>query len=514
MSATWNSTSGRRIGLVFANTNLSLSSLDYLDLSMNQIVEIKDDCFSASKELQVLNLNDNKLGSILDPDLYGLQTLSSLFLARNEIDLISGGAFKFCNNLQVLDLSRNKIRDLNVGTFRGTIRNSLRELYLSHNQLTSVPTAALQNIKHLTVLDLSENHLKNLSAEDFWNINSDLQDLRLTGCGLYTLAEDAFKGLGLLLKLDLSNNGLHEVPSRSFQHLRRLEELKIGRNNIGTFRSSDFSFLKNLKVFSVDGCRCENSLVLEEGLFRENTNLESIYIRCPQLRTLPQHLNLKHLSVLTSLSFHGSDLSSLPRNMFHYEDLTRLDLSANNLVCDCSLDFLYILLSDSPAVTVTGACSEPARLANRKLTDLAEEGLRPQCDSGQTNLTFVILTVLLILFFVLTAAILFCCWRRKGWNLSVLVHRREIPRKKLSRTFSGSKSEIRVVQNKNSAGAEAGFVELTTSLCPEYGNIEAGDNRSEHLYSELSELRVAETVPSYHIPVTNVHCPDVKISEL
>ena len=390
----------------------------------------------------------------------------------------------------------------------------MRELYLSHNQLTSVPTAALQNIQHLTVLDLSENHFKNLSAEDFWNINSDLQDLRLSGCGLYSLADDAFKGLGLLLRLDLTNNGLHEVPGQSFQHLPRLEELQIGRNKIQTLQSGDFSFLRNLKVFSVEGCRLgKNSLVLEEGLFRENTNLERIYIKCPQLKTLDQHLDLKHLSVLKSLSFHGSGLASVPGKMFNYEDLTSLDLSANPLVCDCSLDFLYMLmlLAESRAPRVSGVCSQPARLANRKLTDLASEDLQPQCEPGQSNLTFVIPTVLLVLFFLLTAAILFCCWRRKGWNLSVLVHRREMPKKKLSRNFSGSKSEIRVVQNKNIVGAEAGFVELTTSLCPEYGNL---DNRSEHLYTELSELRVAETVPSYHIPVTNVQCPDVKISEL
>lgn len=375
--------------------------------------------------------------------------------------------------------------------------------------------AALQNIKHLTVLDLSENHFKTLLAEDFWNINSELQDLRLSGCGLYTLAADAFKGLSLLLKLDLSNNGLNEVPGQSFQHLPELEELEIGRNNIGTLKSSDFSFLKNLKVFSVVGCRCKNTLVLEEGLFRENTNLESIsIIKCPQLKTLDQHLDLKHLSVLKSLSFHGSELSSVPRNMFNYEDLTSLDLSGNPLVCDCSLDFLYILLTENPGVHVNAVCSKPERLANKKLTDLAEEYLQAQCDSGQTNLTFVIPTVLIVLFFLLTAAILFCCWRRKGWNLSVLVHKREMPKKKFSRTFSGSKSEIRVVQNKNGAGAEAGFVELTTSLCPDYGNIESMDSRSEHLYTELSELRVGETVPSYHIPVTNVQCPDVKISEL
>ena len=77
-----------------------------------------------------------------------------------------------------------------------------------------------------------------------------------------------------------------------------------------------------------------------------------------------------------------------------------------------------------------------------------------------------------------------------------------------------SKSEIRVVQNKNLVGSDKGFLELSTSLNPEYSNLVQADNRSEHLYTELAEVRVKETVPSYHIPVTNVQCPDVKISEL
>ena len=487
-------------------------SLEYLDLSENEIVQIKSNSFRESYQLLSMNLANNKLGSVSSEDLLGLSGLSSLSLSHNEIDNISAGAFEHCRNLQVLDLSSNKIRDLNGETFRGKVKEKLRELDLSHNQLEQVPTRALQGIPHLTVLDLSENNFQVLYLEDFERISEALQDLRLSGCGLYTLQDEAFKGLSFLLKLDISNNGLHEVPSQSFRHLHMLEELEIGRNKIGHFRATDFDHLKNLKVFSVDGCKTD--LVLEEGIFKENSNLETIHVKCPHLKSLPEHLDLKHLSVLKRLSFHGSGLSSLPRNILNYEDLHSLDLSGNPLDCDCRLQFISPLLSLPRPVKVSGVCAEPERLQNVQLRELSEEDLK--CDQGilEQNLNIIIIVALIIIF-VLTVAIVYCCcWRKKGCSFSKLFRKKERPKLKLSRTFSGSKSEIRVVQNKNLVGSDKGFLELSTTLSPEYSNLVQADNRSEHLYTELAEVTVRETVPSYHIPVTNVQCPDVKISEL
>jgi len=251
---------------------------------------------------------------------------------------------------------------------------------------------------------------------------------------------------------------------------------------------------------------------LEEGIFKENTNLETIYIKCPQLKTLPEHLDLKHLSVLKTLSFHGSGLSSLPRNIFNYEDLESLDLSGNPLDCDCKLQFISNLLSLPRPVSVSGACAEPERLENIQLRELSEGDL--QCEEGLTEHEVTIISVTLSLSLALTVAIVCFCWKRKGCSLSKLFRKKERPKHKLSRTFSGSKSEIRVVQNKNLVGSDKGFLQLSTSLCPEYSNLVPADNRSEHLYTELAEVTVRETVPSYHIPVTNVQCPDVKISEI
>ena len=61
------------------------------------------------------------------------------------------------------------------------------------------------------------------------------------------------------------------------------------------------------------------------------------------------------------------------------------------------------------------------------------------------------------------------------------------------------------MQNEDIDATE-GFLQLPG--LEDYGNTNDSD-RSENLYAE-----VTETVPNYNIPLTNVNCPDVKISVL
>ena len=64
-----------------------------------------------------------------------------------------------------------------------------------------------------------------------------------------------------------------------------------------------------------------------------------------------------------------------------------------------------------------------------------------------------------------------------------------------------------MLQNEDIDATE-GFLQLAG--LQDYGE----SDQSEHLYAEVAE--VTETVPNYTIPVTmtNVNCPDVKISVL
>ena len=298
----------------------------------------------------MLNLNHNKLGKILRENFVGLVNLGTLSISDNELDTINSDAFSSCLNLQTLDLSGNKLHNLGSNTFRG-VKSSLRELKLARNLLGSIPNRQLQNFEHLTILDLSENQIKFVKNNDLEGISPGLMELRLSGCGLYSVGDRGFYGAASLKTLDLSNNGLNEAPNTAFKYLPLLETLHIGRNSMGSIRRSDFQFLGKMKHFSMDGCST-NSFSLEAGAFDHNTNLESISIRCPSLEHISDEASLRHLPVLRNLSFHGSSLATLPRSLANFEDLHFLDLGSNPLLCDCSLEFLYKLLTQPSPVEV------------------------------------------------------------------------------------------------------------------------------------------------------------------
>ena len=114
---------------------------------------------------------------------------------------------------------------------------------------------------------------------------------------------------------------------------------------------------------------------------------------------------------------------------------------------------------------------------------------------------------------------LFRYWRTKPWNISILLHSRDSnqPKKRLSRTFSGDKRDIVVVQrDADIAADDERFLPLRglQYADPQYVNCDLNSNKStsasEHLYSEVAEVK--ETIPKYNIPIPNVKCPDVKVS--
>eukprot|EP00092_Neocalanus_flemingeri_P029420 GFUD01031945.1.p1 GENE.GFUD01031945.1~~GFUD01031945.1.p1 ORF type:complete len:556 (+),score=149.18 GFUD01031945.1:228-1670(+) len=474
--------------------------LEYLDLSENEIVEIKPHCFRESSEMLTLNLRQNRIGTVDHNDLEGLAHLVTLNMAENSIDNITAKAFIWSEGLQSINLASNKLDGLHPDTFDGSVRETLRGLDLSNNYFRSIPREALTGLIDLTILDFSGNSLGKIDSGEFQKIGGKLMELKLSGCQLYNVGAAAFYGLESLKKLDLSNNGLTETPNRAFNNLGMLEELKIGRNKIKTFGKKDFLSLKNLKHFRLEGCN-GGSLNLNEGVFAENTNLESIVIKCPDLKTISDQLSLNHLSVLKSLNFHGSGLENIPENLVNYYDIAELDLSSNPLHCDCQLKFLFNLLVQPGPLQLSGICASPAKLANTNIARLREKDYK--CDSSSKKGPLVAGLSVAAVLGVALSVLAFFWWKKKPWNLSLFKHSKK--KKRLSAHFSGDKKDIKVLQNEDIDATE-GFLQL--SGLADYGNGE----QSENLYAEVAE--VTETVPKYSIPLTNVQCPDVKISVL
>ncbi|CAO1294021.1 unnamed protein product [Diamesa serratosioi] len=111
------------LGLVF--------SLSSLVIEKTQLIEIKTKDFIGMRNLEELNLSQNKLTSVPIGVFSTLTRLKSLNLGENEIEEIPNGVF--ANNLQLNDISlyMNKIKFLGSSLFQGLLK--LNRVELNYN---------------------------------------------------------------------------------------------------------------------------------------------------------------------------------------------------------------------------------------------------------------------------------------------------------------------------------------------------------------------------------------------
>ncbi|KAF7654086.1 hypothetical protein LDENG_00074000 [Lucifuga dentata] len=131
----------------------SLSFLEKLDLSWNQLTSLPVD-FSVS-----------------------LSAVRELRLERNNLQHIHGYSLQHLDNVEKLDLSYNQLASVRSGIFRGLSR--LRQLYLHNNQLTSIQQGSLDMLPGLEILQLAHNsisdrrkilHVRHLHIDDYHNV--------------------------------------------------------------------------------------------------------------------------------------------------------------------------------------------------------------------------------------------------------------------------------------------------------------------------------------------------------
>merc|ERR1712123_548365 len=136
----------RRNKIKYVSNMEAYNRLEFLDLSENEIVEIKPHCFRESSEVLTLNLRQNRIGTVDLNDLEGLRQLATLNMAENSIDNITAGAFKWSQELQSVNLANNRLDGLHADTFSGPVRGTLRGLDLSHNHFRTIPREALTGL--------------------------------------------------------------------------------------------------------------------------------------------------------------------------------------------------------------------------------------------------------------------------------------------------------------------------------------------------------------------------------
>ncbi|XP_007892376.1 leucine-rich repeat-containing G-protein coupled receptor 6 [Callorhinchus milii] len=332
------------LGLAILPENLSpLTS--YLDLSMNNINELKPNAFGNLHFLEELRLSGNHLKRIPMHAFAGLYNLKVLMLQNNQLKRLPSETLWDLPNLQSLRLDANLISVIPQNSFEGL--QSLRHLWLDDNALTEIPVRALNNLPSLQAMTLALNKITHISDDAFVNLSS-LVVLHLHNNNIQSLGRNCFDGLHSLETLDLNYNDLSEFPV-AIRTLSKLQELGFHNNNIKAIPEkafvgnpllqtihfydnpiqfvgkSAFQYLPKLHTLSLNGA----SEIKEFPDLKGTTSLEILTLTRAGITSLPRGLcqQLPNLRVL-ELSFN--QIHELP-SFHNCQKLEEIGLKHNRI---------------------------------------------------------------------------------------------------------------------------------------------------------------------------------------
>ncbi|XP_017574215.1 podocan isoform X1 [Pygocentrus nattereri] len=308
------------------NTFSHLTSLEYLDLSNNNLTEVPS---GLPRSLVLLHLEKNSISRIPADALTPIRNLEYLLLHNNRLRAraIDREAFRGLKRLHTLHMYNNLLERVPRGLPRRAktlmlLHNiiseigrddlinlhTLTELNLSYNRLTSAKLhrEAFRKLRVLEALDLSGNQLQALPK----GLPKSLQVLKVKGNQIEELPDGALTGMGKLRELYLSNNQLrtNSFYQGAWQELSSLTTLDLSTNLLSHVpadlpESLEFIHLQHNRINSIPATA-----------FLSTPNIKGIFLRFNRLSALSvAEDSFTHLSKLQVLDIGHGNIS--PRHM-------------------------------------------------------------------------------------------------------------------------------------------------------------------------------------------------------
>ncbi|XP_060075268.1 toll-like receptor 4 [Ylistrum balloti] len=241
----------------------------------------------------VIHLNGNNIKNISGEGIP--DTVKYLDLSRNNLDMFIGFPFKDMKQLQYLDLSDNKLRYTNAiyseNIFEGLTQ--LRYLNIQQNNIHYVSRnlhfpVSISKLNMLETLLLDGVDLSGFDGR-FLQMTK-LRTLDLSGnsgvCHLGRLRFDYFQNMSNIKYLDISSCNIHEIDIGTFRGLTNLYSLNISFNECLTFRvlpnvTHDLQYTR-IRILDISGLHCtfgpSTVIYREDVIHLKNTNLTHVYI--------------------------------------------------------------------------------------------------------------------------------------------------------------------------------------------------------------------------------------------
>ena len=308
----------------------NLSNLEILSLNTNQLTNLPNSCAKLN-QLKICSLSDNKLKKMPNCIAKGMK------------------------NLQILNLSQNKNIDLKI--YPKSIQ--LTTFYAEENgKCTSFPKWILSsNYKKLETVSMNETRFQNFSLlkktstchiKRFFMKQCDLDSeiIEKIIAGMTDLEEliignnkvfhpNYFSFMPINKKrepssvkiIDIQDTGLMELP-KTIERFVNLSDLNLSSNNL-LFLPEEICTLKNLSILIIDN----NRLACLPENIGKLTSLKELKLRHNELNKLPESINL--LRSLRYMDLFDNEFESMPKVIERLPNLKGLDLEQNYFSTEC-----------------------------------------------------------------------------------------------------------------------------------------------------------------------------------
>ncbi|XP_058836588.1 chaoptin [Topomyia yanbarensis] len=214
------------IELVHRDSFVSLKELQSLDLSHNKIVFVDAEVFAANRKLHTVDLSHNHIHYVSGV-FSNLPLLREIFLSENNILELTDDCFNNSSSVKVIYLENNSIQRVDADTL-STLFN-LEQLYLSGNHIQRVPGGFFETTSKLHALSLDNNMISELDVRLLRRL-PNLREVRLNDNQIRLIKEQLFSGLENLMELHLQNNAIRVIERYAFKHCQQLQYINLQEN--------------------------------------------------------------------------------------------------------------------------------------------------------------------------------------------------------------------------------------------------------------------------------------------
>ena len=361
-----------------------LWSLTHLNVDNNLIESIPDAAFQPLYELEVLSMRGNRLTTIEQSTLNGLeQKCTQLDLSSNYIESVHPDSFHRLKNIRRLNLSNNTIKELVLPP----TMDQLTELLLSNNQLTKFP-GGLYNMRSINVLSLHNNLIDSMPSFDI-SSESGVRVVDLSHNRLRIVDQVHF--VGSLNVVNISGNELTDIDADVLADATFISELSLSSNALGRLPVAVTLAVDRIARLYAD--RCSLTSLDNWVVSSPTTRLVELSLSANRLTVLPSSVIATVSSSLEHLDVRGNLLSTLDSEIYFSRsfpgDLSRLSLTGNPWLCDCQLAWLqyaYVEIDNATCWTPSTTTGQQVRCYDvddcnlyyeAMYTDTCEEAIPP-----------------------------------------------------------------------------------------------------------------------------------------